>query len=295
MALRDPLVSPVQRGPVNGAPDDRAALGQEGPQRAMAGRAGPAASGAGAGRKLRREMIREAAAVVTREEQAAAIERFAATLPHRFAKPALLAEALTHRSAADPSLKLLDSNERLEFLGDRVLALVMAEWLAERFPQEREGALGKRLGHLVSAESLARIAERMQLADAVRIPPSERRAGLGTSANLLADALEALLGALYADGGLEPARALVRREWAAMIEEGDRPPASAKTRLQEWLQGRGFDLPEYRVVSTEGPPHSPVFTVRVLAAGRHAEGSSDTKRGAEQAAAAVLLATLESS
>lgn len=245
--------------------------------------------------RRRRQAQREAAAAATREEHEAAMARFAATLPHRFARPELLAEALTHRSAADPSRRLLDSNERLEFLGDRVLALLMAEWLSERFPEEREGALGKRLGHLVSAGSLARVAEGMRLAEALRVPPSERRAGLGTQANVLADALEALLGALYIDGGLAPARALIRREWATLVEEGERPPASAKTRLQEWLQGRGLGLPDYVLVSAEGPPHSPVFRVRAVAAGRDAEAMGETKRGAEQAAAALLLAALEGS
>ncbi len=220
------------------------------------------------------------------------MEAFAATLPHRFARPELLVEALTHRSAADPTRQLLDSNERLEFLGDRVLALAMAEWLAERFPQEREGALGKRLGVLVSAETLAQVAVRMKLGDALRVPPAEKRAGVGARASVLADAVEALLGALYLDGGLEPARALVRREWAPFVEVSSRPPVSPKTRLQEWLLGRGLGLPTYLLVSTEGPSHSPTFLVRVLAAGQDAEGCGEAKRVAEQAAAAALLEKL---
>ncbi len=221
-----------------------------------------------------------------------ALERLAARLPHRFANPALLHHALTHRSAADPRRQMLDSNERLEFVGDRVLALIMAEWLAERFPQEREGDLGKRLAVLVAQDSLARVAVALGIGDALRLPPNEERAGVRARASVLADALEALLGALYLDGGLPAARALVRREWDAMLEAPVRPPVSPKTRLQEWTLGRGLGLPEYMAVSATGPSHHPVFVVRVLAAGRDAEGSGENKRAAEQAAAERLLAEL---
>lgn len=220
------------------------------------------------------------------------IAGLAARLPHRFGRPELLRHALTHRSAADPRRRMLDSNERLEFIGDRVLALVMAEWLAERFPEEREGDLGKRLAVLVARESLAKVAAGLGLAEALRIPAAEDRAGVRHRASVLADAMEALLGALYLDGGLEPARALIRREWAPLLEASDRPPVSAKTRLQEWTLGRGLGLPAYVPVSATGPSHSPLFVVRVVAAGQEAEGAGESKRAAEQAAAAALLARL---
>lgn len=216
----------------------------------------------------------------------------AARLPHSFGRPDLLRHALTHRSAADPRKRMLDSNERLEFIGDRVLALVMAEWLAERFPEEREGDLGKRLAVLVARESLAKVAAGLGLAEALRIPAAEDRAGIRHRASVLADAMEALLGALYLDGGLEPARALIRREWAALLEASDRPPVSAKTRLQEWALGRGLGLPAYVQVSATGPSHNPLFVVRAMAAGQEAEGMGESKRAAEQAAAAALLARL---
>ncbi len=222
-----------------------------------------------------------------------AAEAFASRLPHRFARPELLAQALTHRSAADPRRSMLDSNERLEFVGDRVLALVVAEWLAERFPKEREGDLGKRLASLVAQDSLARVAEAMGLGAALRIPEGESRAGVRARASVLADALEALLGALYLDGGLEPARALVRREWAPLLEADPRPPVSAKTRLQEWTLGRALGLPQYTVVSSSGPSHNPLFVVRVAAAGQQAEAVGENKRAAEQAAAAALLKRLD--
>jgi len=213
-------------------------------------------------------------------------------LPHRFSRPDLLLHALTHRSAADPRKGMLDSNERLEFVGDRVLALLMAEWLAERFPAEREGDLGKRLAVLVAQDSLAKVADALGVAAALRVPASEERAGVRRRASVLADAVEAILGALYLDGGLEPARELVRREWAPLLEASARPPVSPKTRLQEWTLGRGLGLPEYITVSATGPSHSPVFVVRVLAAGQDAEATGENKRAAEQAAAEKLLGML---
>ena len=211
-------------------------------------------------------------------------------LGHRFHNPALLEQALTHRSAADPRQGMLNSNERLEFLGDRVLGLCIAEWLAERFPQEREGDLGKRLATLCSQEVIAPIADRMGLADLLRVPPSEGRTGLRAKATVLADALEAVFGAIYLDGGLDAARVAIRRAWAAAIEVDAKPPVSAKNRLQEWTLGRGLGLPDYTSVSTAGPSHAPVFVVQVSAAGRSAEGMGESKRAAEQAAAEAWLA-----
>lgn len=217
---------------------------------------------------------------------------FLGRIGHGFANPALLEQALTHRSAADPRRDMLDSNERLEFLGDRVLALVMAEWLSERFPKEREGALGKRLSVLVAADTLAKVGDAIGLPAALRIPPAEGRTGLRGRATVIADATEALIGALYLDGGLGVARDFVRREWAKHIEADPTPPMSAKSRLQEYTLGRAEGLPEYRLVSTTGPSHMPVFVVSVLAGGREAEGRGESKRAAEQAAAEAWLAAL---
>jgi ribonuclease-3 len=220
------------------------------------------------------------------------VAALAARLPHTFARPELLLHALTHRSAADPRKQMLDSNERLEFVGDRVLALMMAEWLAERFPAEREGDLGKRLAVLVAQDALAKVAVALGVAPALRVPANEERSGVRGRPSVLADAVEAILGAIYLDGGLGPARDLVRREWAPLLEASARPPVSPKTRLQEWTLGRGLGLPEYMLVSTTGPSHNPVFVVRVMAAGQAAEGTGENKRAAEQEAAAQLLAGL---
>ena len=213
-------------------------------------------------------------------------------LGHRFRDAALLRHALTHRSAADPKRAMLDSNERLEFLGDRVLALIISEWLIERFPEEREGALGKRLAVLVSADSCARAGEAIGLGAELNIPPAESRTGLRGRQTVVADATEALIGALFLDGGLDAARGFVRAAWAEMLAADLAPPMPAKSRLQEWTLGRALGLPAYRLVSQAGPAHQPVFVVSVEAAGRRAEGIGDSKRAAEQAAAEAWLAGL---
>jgi ribonuclease-3 len=211
-------------------------------------------------------------------------------LGHRFSDRALLTRALTHRSAAG---KALDSNERLEFLGDRVLGLLIAEWLAERFPKEREGDLGKRLARLCSQEVIAPIAEGMGLAAALRVPPAESRGGVRERATVLSDALEAVLGALYLDAGLDAARGVVRREWADAVARQGHPPTSAKNRLQEWTLGRGLGLPDYVHLGAEGPAHAPRFVALVRAAGREARGMGETKRAAEAAAAEAWLSEVE--
>jgi ribonuclease-3 len=221
-------------------------------------------------------------------------------LGHRFAKPALLHEALTHRSASPraggrrsgAAPHGAGSNERLEFIGDRVLGLLMAEWLAERFPDEQEGGLGRRLGYLVAQPVLAEVADSIGLVDALAVAPGEARAGVKQRATVLADALEAALGAIYLDGGIAPARALVRRAWHSAMTAQAEPPKDAKTELQEWTQARGQKLPIYAMEALSGPPHEPLFTISVTAGGASASGTAGNKRAAEQAAAANLLTRL---
>jgi ribonuclease III len=213
-------------------------------------------------------------------------------LGHRFSRPELLREALTHRSALQGSGRARGSNERLEFVGDRVLGLLMAEWLAERFPREQEGDLGRRLAYLVSQPVLAAVAEGIGLGAVLSVAPGEARAGVKRRATVLADALEAALGAVYYDAGLDAARGVVRRAWdAAMVAQVD-PPKDAKTTLQEWAQRHTRDLPAYRVVARTGPPHAPEFTVAVQVGGVQGTGTAGSKRVAEQFAAAELLQTM---
>jgi len=218
---------------------------------------------------------------------------FAGRLAHRFADPGLLRQALTHRSLTQGRNRGLGSNERLEFVGDRVLGLVIAEWLVERFPAEREGGLGRRLAHLVNQETLAAIAARIGLAEALIVPASEAATGVRRRPTVLADACEALIGALYVDGGLAAARDFIRAHWAEEVEAMAQAPRDPKTALQEWAQARGLALPSYRMLASEGPAHRPRFTVAVSVAEESAEASGVTKREAEKAAAAALLARLE--
>jgi ribonuclease-3 len=219
-------------------------------------------------------------------------ERIESILGHRFARPELLREALTHRSALQGRTRQRGSNERLEFVGDRVLGLLMAEWLSERFPQEQEGDLGRRLGQLVSQPVLARVAENLGLGDVLSVSPGEERAVVKRRATVLADALEAALGAVYFDGGLEPARSFVRHGWSAAMEEQAQPPKDAKTTLQEWAQKRGKDLPVYAVTGRSGPPHAPEFVVTVSLGEVSGTGAAGSKRAAEQLAAEELLKVL---
>lgn len=218
---------------------------------------------------------------------------------YRFASPALLREALTHRSAAGRGGR--GSNERLEFIGDRVLGLLVAEWLAERYPNEQEGALGVRLSHLVSRTVLSEIADAIGLGPAIAMAAGEARAGVARRATVLADTLEAALGAIYLDGGLEPARRFVRAAWAARIEAAGAPPKDPKTELQEYTLGRGWGLPAYALLGSDGPPHAPCFRVGVTVPGASSQaaearlagsGSGVSKRAAERAAAIDLLARL---
>lgn len=211
-------------------------------------------------------------------------------LGHHFAQPKLLTEALTHRSAA--GARGHGSNERLEFIGDRVLGLIIAEWLIERFPQEREGALGPRLAALVSRPALATIAEAQGLAAFLAVAPGESKRGVRERSTVLADALEALIGALYLDAGLGPARDFIRRVFAGVVDQQFLPPKDPKTALQEWALKRALALPAYEVLEQSGPPHAPQFVVQVKVGETAAKGEAGSKRAAEQSAASLLLELL---
>lgn len=214
-------------------------------------------------------------------------------LGYRFRDPALLTLALTHRSYANES-GLADHNERLEFLGDAVLGTVTADWLFRVHPELPEGDLSKRKSYLVSAPVLAALADALGIGRSLRLGVGEERSGGREKRSLLADSAEAVIGAIYLDGGLAPVRELVTRLLERLIEE--RPwidEHDAKTRLQEELQARGWSLPEYRLVAEMGPDHEKRFVVecRVCdkAAGR---GEGRSKKIAEQRAAAEALDAL---
>jgi ribonuclease-3 len=211
-------------------------------------------------------------------------------LGHHFAQPKLLTEALTHRSAA--GARGHGSNERLEFIGDRVLGLIIAEWLIERFPQEREGALGPRLAALVSRPALAAIAEANGLAALLAVAPGESRRGVRERSTVLADALEAIIGALYLDAGLGAARDFIRRVFAGVVDQQFAPPKDPKTALQEWALKRALPLPAYEVLEQSGPSHAPQFVIQARVGDATAKGEAGSKRAAEQLAASLLLGIL---
>lgn len=219
-------------------------------------------------------------------------------LGHDFARPELLAEALTHRSALDrqPDLKAAfpHGNERLEFLGDRVLSLAMADLLLRRFPHEREGDLARRHANLVRAATLAEIAGEIGLGPDLRLGDSETQGDVRPT--ILADALEAVLGAVFLDAGFDTAAGFIERLWGVRLSATLAAPRDAKTSLQEWAQARRLPLPAYREVGREGPAHAPVFVVDVSIKGHEpGRGRAGSKREAERLAATALLERLEAS
>lgn len=211
--------------------------------------------------------------------------RAAAALGVSFARPALLAEALTHRSAGAAT-----DNQRLEFLGDRVLGLAVADRLMTAWGGEDEGALARRFSVLVSAETLAGVAAAIGLGRWLTMGAAEEACGGRENPANLGDACEALIGALWLDGGPDAAFAFVDRHWGARIAAQKTPPVHAKSALQEWALARGLGLPAYRTVSVSGPDHRPTFRVAVEIAGQgRAESEGSDKRRAETAAAERLL------
>lgn len=220
------------------------------------------------------------------------LEALERSLGYSFADRGLLQAALRHSSLAvgPHGRKKGEHFERLEFLGDRVVGLAVADLLLQRFPRESEGDLARRYAALVSRDTLAALTERIALAPQLRLTRGEEETGGRSKPTVLADALEALIGAIYRDGGLEPARRVVERLFESKLDESGRPPRDPKTALQEWAQGEGRPLPTYRTVSTEGPPHQPRFKVEVAVQGTDpVTASGASKQAAERAAAAALL------
>ncbi|WNO53595.1 ribonuclease III [Stakelama saccharophila] len=196
--------------------------------------------------------------------------------------------ALTHGSQGRANY------ERLEFLGDRILGLVIAEWLYERFGSEPEGALSRRLNVLVAGTTCAEVARDIGVAPHLRLGKQARDDGAAQSDNVLGDVMEALLGALYLEAGLQPVRDFVRRAWGDRIDSQTRAPQHPKSALQEWAAAHNRRPPEYSILDRSGPHHAPRFTVRV-AIGTFAEATAEgtSKQEAETAAAKALLKDLE--
>jgi len=211
-------------------------------------------------------------------------------LGHVFENPALISRALTHTSV-DAGDGPAASYERLEFLGDRVLGLVVAEMLLEVFPNAVEGELAPRFNALVRRETVAEVARDVGVGPYLRLGIGEEQTGGREKIAILADVGESLIAAIYLDGGLEAASGFIRRQWSPILDRQIEPPRDAKTVLQEWSQARGLGLPEYRETDRTGPDHAPNFTIEVQVSGyAPAIGFGTSKRDAEQAAAGALLA-----
>ncbi len=217
----------------------------------------------------------------------AALDAIEARIGHRFADRALLERALTHTSATG---RTVDSYQRLEFLGDRVLALTVAEMVYRTFPEADEGELARRLNALVKRETCAEIARELKAGEALRLGSGEAQSGGRAKAAILADVAESIIAAVHLDAGFETARDFVERLWSERMRTARGPLRDAKTTLQEWLQGRGFAAPTYRQVSRTGPDHDPLFTIAVDIVGVEGDtGTGRSKREAEQNAATRVL------
>jgi ribonuclease-3 len=218
---------------------------------------------------------------------------FRERLGHAFARPELLVQALTHRSYGSRH------NERLEFVGDAVLNCVVAHALFERFPDLPEGDLSRVRANLVNRDTLADLARRLGVGEAIRVGEGELRSGGTERPSILADALEAVFGAVFVDAGFAAARATIERAFDDVLRDAD-PDAlgkDPKTRLQEWLQARRLAVPEYRVIEVAGEAHAQTFTAecRIDPLGIATQGTGASRRTAEQAAAAAAFATVASS
>ena len=216
-----------------------------------------------------------------------AIRSFEQRLGYEFSNLSLLIEALTHSSIASDFRK---DNQRLEFLGDRVLGLVMAEALLEIDQTAPEGTLAPRFNALVRKETCAEVARQIELGVVLKIGRSEMLSGGRRKDALLGDGMEAVIAAIYKDGGFEIAKTIIIKLWGDRIKNVKVDARDAKTMLQEWAQARGQNPPNYEVISRSGPDHAPDFLVKViLASGETSEAMAGSKRQAEQMAAKVLL------
>jgi len=239
--------------------------------------------------KRRRNRARAEGPPELTPEQRDALE---AALGHKFKDEILLHRAMTHRSATQGKAAEW-SNERLEFLGDRILGLVMVETLMERFPKQREGELAPRLNAMVSRDTCAIVGAELGLGNFLIVDRSERSTGGPEKRSLLANSVEAVIGAIYTDGGLEKARKFILKQWKALLQASTDMARDPKSALQEWAQGCGMAAPAYRHVSREGPDHAPVFTVAVEIDGRDPiQGVGNSKQVAEREAARAMLAAI---
>jgi len=220
-----------------------------------------------------------------------ALREFQDRLGHQFAKPEYLIRAVTHSSMSSPNR---DDNQRLEFLGDRVLGLVMAEALLQEDVNAPEGLLAPRFNALVRKEACADVARQIDLGAVLKLGRSEMLTGGRRKEALLADGMEAVIAAVYLDAGFDVARECVVGLWGKRIADVEEDARDAKTALQEWAQGQGHPPPAYEEIARSGPDHAPVFTIEArLQSGASQSAKAPSKRQAEQAAAKALLARVQ--
>src|SRR6266849_4982358 len=221
----------------------------------------------------------------------AATAALEARIGYKFADPTLLTTAFTHVSALKPARKRGDSYQRLEFLGDHVLGLVVSDMLYRAFPNADEGELSKRLADLVRKESCADVAKSLGLFDDIKLGQVGASASARLRKSVLGDICEAVIGAVFLDGGYSAAAQFVERNWTERMRRPRLPLRDPKTVLQEWAQGKGLPTPAYREVERSGPHHDPQFRVAVDLPGlAPAEGIGGSKRAAEKVAASVMVA-----
>ena len=211
-----------------------------------------------------------------------------AILDYTFKDQQWLERALTHASQEGPNY------ERLEFLGDRVLGLAVSDILFRKYPNENEGALARRFSALVRGQTLSEIGKEIKIEQYILFSNSDK-SGSGTdNENVIADVMEALLGAIYIDGGFEPCQKLITKFWYTRVQTMTSPPQDPKTELQEWAQAKGLGVPLYEIVRREGPDHAPEFTIRVTVQGLpHQEAKASNRRQAEKDSAKKLIRTLK--
>ncbi len=216
-----------------------------------------------------------------------------ARIGHDFTDAALLEEALTHTSVARNTDGRIVNYQRLEFLGDRVLGLMIADMLFHRYPESKEGELSRRLSELVRRETCAQVAENWDVGPHIVFGPGVARTASRANRSILADICESVIGAVYVDGGFEAARAVVESGFSEALEGSARARRDPKTALQEWIQGRGGEPPRYELVERSGPEHAPRFTIEVIGDGlTPVRGTGTSKRAAEQDAAEKALVSL---
>ena len=250
----------------------------------------PAPARKKARKKRAKSHAKSAAKTSAKSAANAATSAIEERIGHKFVDANLLVTAMTHVSALKPSRKRGESYQRLEFLGDHVLGLIVSDMLYRSFPNADEGEMSKRLADLVRKESCADVAKSLGLADDIKLGAVGAGAGARLRKSVLGDICEAVIGAVYLDGGYQAAFEFVERNWTERMKKPRQPLRDPKTVLQEWAQGKGLPTPVYREVERTGPHHDPQFRVAVDLPGlAPAEGVGGSKRAAEKVAASVMI------